>query len=127
MPGHGNTDRVELEDDLFPLLTRKLHQVLQSGFWDQSAVADLRGARDARPPPRWVHILSILCSFRGNLAKSYVGAPWRVGAPTSEKSWMRHWSAHICFTYFYNSLVLLSLLFNIGHEMSMRLSRLALP
>ena len=29
MPGHGNTDRVELEDDIYPLLIRKLHQVLQ--------------------------------------------------------------------------------------------------
>ena len=29
MRGHGNTDRVELEDDIYSLLIRKLHQVLQ--------------------------------------------------------------------------------------------------
>ena len=47
------------------------------------ALADLRGgARDA--PPR-VQILSISCSFWENLAKLYVGAP------TSAKSWIRHW------------------------------------
>ena len=44
-------------------------------------VADLRGgARDARTPPG-AQILSISCSFWGNMAKSYVGAPppgsWR--------------------------------------------------
>ena len=57
------------------------------------SLADLRGgARGMRAPG--VQILSISCSFWGNLAKSYVGAPpppWRVGAPTSEKSWIRHW------------------------------------
>ena len=38
------------------------------------------GARDARPPPPGVKILSISCSFWKILAKSYVGAPlgsWR--------------------------------------------------
>ena len=42
-------------------------------------MADLRGARGTRAPPG-VQILSISCSFWGNLAKSYVGAPpgsWR--------------------------------------------------
>ena len=49
------------------------------------------GARDARTPG--VQILSISCSFWENLAKSYVGVPslWRVGAPTSGESWIRHW------------------------------------
>ena len=43
-----------------------------------------------RAPPG-VQILSILCSFWENLAISYVGAhPWRVGAPSSGKSWIRH-------------------------------------
>ena len=37
MPGHGNTDRVELEDDIYPLLIRKLHQVLQK---DQVYIID---------------------------------------------------------------------------------------
>ena len=36
-----------------------------------------------------VQILSIAWSFWENLAKSYVGSPWRVGAPTSG---IRHWS-----------------------------------
>ena len=35
--------------------------------------------------------LSIPCSFWKNLAKSYVGAPRGVGAPSSGKSWIRHW------------------------------------
>ena len=35
-----------------------------------------------RDAPLDVQILSISCSFGENLAKSYVGAPWRVGAPT---------------------------------------------
>ena len=56
----------------------------------QVTVADLHSKiLDAPPPP--VQILSISCSFWENLAKSYVGAPWRVGAPSSGKSWIRHW------------------------------------
>ena len=48
------------------------------------------GARDACPPPG-VQILSISCIFWENLEKSYVGAlPRRVGAPSSEKSWIHH-------------------------------------
>ena len=43
-------------------------------------VADLRGARGMRAP-LGVQILSISCSFWENLAKSYVVAPWGVGAP----------------------------------------------
>ena len=42
------------------------------------------GMRDAHPPR--VQILSISCSFWENLAKSYVGAP------SSGKSWIRHWA-----------------------------------
>ena len=48
------------------------------------ALADLRGGgREGRAPR--VQILSISCSFWENLAKLYVGAP------TSAKSWIRHW------------------------------------
>ena len=47
------------------------------------------GVGDARAP-FGVQILSILCSFYENLLKSYVGKPWRVGAPTSGKSWIRN-------------------------------------
>ena len=39
------------------------------------SVADLGGAQGAPPPPLGAQILSISCSFRENLAKSYVGAP----------------------------------------------------
>ena len=44
-----------------------------------------------RAPPG-VQILSISCSFREKLAKSYVGAPppRGVGTPSSGKSWIRH-------------------------------------
>ena len=55
-----------------------------------SALADLGGGvRDARPP-LGVQILSISCSFRENLACSR--PPWRVHAPPSGKSWIRHCS-----------------------------------
>ena len=40
--------------------------------------------------PRRVKILSISCSFGDILAKSYVGTPRKVGAPTEGKSWIRH-------------------------------------
>ena len=50
-----------------------------------------------RAPPLGVQILSISCSFREKLAKSYVGAPpWGVGAPSSGKSWIRHWGCLVC-------------------------------
>ena len=54
------------------------------------ALADLGGGgvRDARPP-LGVQILSISCSFRENLACSR--PHWRVHAPPSGKSWIRHW------------------------------------
>ena len=39
---------------------------------------------------RGFEILSISCSFWKHLANSYVGAPWRVRAPTSGKSWIRN-------------------------------------
>ena len=51
-------------------------------------LADLGGGvRDARPP-LGVQILSISCSFRENLACSR--PHWRVHAPPSGKSWIRH-------------------------------------
>ena len=40
--------------------------------------------------PLGVQILLISCSFWENLAKLYVGAPRRVGTPSSGKSWIRH-------------------------------------
>ena len=46
------------------------------------------GAPGARPPPR-PKIFSISCSFSRNLAKSYVGALRRVGAPFYGESWIR--------------------------------------
>ena len=55
-------------------------------------MADLRGRGGRASPLLGFQILSISCSFWGNLAKSYVGAPlWGVGAPSSGKSWIRHW------------------------------------
>ena len=53
----------------------------------QLSVADLY-SKILDPPPTGVQILSISCSFWGNLVKSYVVAPHppRVFAPTSEKS-----------------------------------------
>ena len=52
-----------------------------------TALADL-GGREGRTPPLGVQILSISCSFRENLACSR--PPWRVHAPPSGKSWIRH-------------------------------------
>ena len=48
--------------------------------------------KHSRPcvPPNDVPILLISCSFWENVAKSYVGAPCRVGAPISGTSWIRH-------------------------------------
>ena len=54
----------------------------------RSPVADLGGREGCGPPG--VEILSISCSFWENWAKSYVGAPWAVGASSSGKSWIRH-------------------------------------
>ena len=48
------------------------------------------GGREGRVLLPAVQILSISCSFWENLPKSYVGAPRRVGAPFSGKSWIRH-------------------------------------
>ena len=45
------------------------------------------GARDAPPPPG-VQILSISCSFGGK--NGQIIASFRVGAPSSGKSWIRH-------------------------------------
>ena len=51
-----------------------------------------KGGEGCVPPP--VQILSISCRFWENLGKSIVcwhPLPWRVGAPISGKSWIRHW------------------------------------
>ena len=111
MPGHGNTDRVELEDDLFPLLTRKLHQVLQSGFWDQSAVADLRGARGTRVPPvgpNSFNFMQFLVKFGKIvcwLSNTHPHPSPRVHAPTSGKFWIRH-----CFVIYIHVNIFVSTL-----------------
>ena len=44
-----------------------------------------------RGAPLRPKIFSILCSLLENLAFSYVGAPWRVGAPSYRESWIRPW------------------------------------
>ena len=46
------------------------------------------GVRDA--PPGGPNSFNFM-QFLRNLAKSYVGAPRGVGAPSSGKSWIRHW------------------------------------
>ena len=46
-----------------------------------------KGGREGRAPQLGAQVLSISCSFRENMAKSYVGVPPRgVGAPSSGKS-----------------------------------------
>ena len=66
-----------------------------------------RGGREGRTPPPGVQILSISCSFRENLACSR--PPWRVHAPPSGKSWIRH-----CIRFiFVNLLLYNSLIFKI--------------
>ena len=42
--------------------------------------------------PLWPKIFSISCSFSENLAKSYNGAPVRVGVPSYGDSWIRPWN-----------------------------------
>ena len=59
-------------------------------IWEKNNIGGSRGGvRDARPP-LGVQILSISCSFREILACSC--PPWRVHAPPSGKSWIRHWT-----------------------------------
>ena len=87
---HAQLAMLNSDFKIFPLnvyINKKTVMHLQ-----QLTVADLHSKiLDARPPLE-VQILSISCSFWENLAKSYVGAPpWRVGAPSSGKSWIRHW------------------------------------
>ena len=60
-------------------------------YTKQVPVADLGGGRRGRAPPLGTQILSISCSFRENLAKSYVGAPPGELAPPLGKSWIRRW------------------------------------
>ena len=51
---------------------------------NKRSLADLRGRDGPAPSPLRVQILSISCSFRENLAKSYVGAPLRGLASPSQ-------------------------------------------
>ena len=58
-----------------------------------SSVADLRSALGTSPLPLDPNSFNFMQFFWEFLAKSYVGAPlptWRVGAPTSGESWIRH-------------------------------------
>ena len=61
---------------------------LKSVALSTSAVADL-GGHSRRAPPLRAKIFLISCSFSQNLAKSYVGAPPRPGAPSYGKCWIR--------------------------------------
>ena len=48
----------------------------------------IESVADPCPP---VHILSISCSFLNVWQNRMLAPPWRVGAPTSGKSWIRHY------------------------------------
>ena len=97
-----NYTHTEDDDDLGRIQVVELPyagELLQSRDFYQlqtkllKALADLGGGvRDARPP-LGVQILSISCSFRENLACSR--PPWRVHAPPSGKSWIRHWKGNV--------------------------------
>ena len=56
------------------------------------AVADLRGARGTRAPlPRWSKFFQFHAVL-GKLGKfRMLAPPWGVDAPSSGKSWIRHW------------------------------------
>ena len=55
------------------------------------AWAYLRGARDACPPsPNSFNFMQFLGKF-GKIDRMLAPLPWRVGAPISGKSWIRHW------------------------------------
>ena len=72
----------------------QMNHPIEFSSWT-SSLADLGGGREGRTPPLGVQILSISCSFRENLACSR--PPWRVHAPPSGKSWIRHCSlCQIC-------------------------------
>ena len=64
--------------------------LMHTEIFPEILIGGSRGGREGRtPPPLGVQILSISCSFRENLACSR--PPWRVHAPPSGKSWIRHW------------------------------------
>ena len=67
------------------------HPTLLTDFTRRETVADLGGGCPRRALPLRPKIFSISCSFSHNLVKSYVGAPWRVGAPSYGESWIRPW------------------------------------
>ena len=69
------------------------------------ALADLRGRKGRAPPG--VQILSISCSFGKIWQNCMLSAPWRVGAPTSEKSWIRHCLCDLTFAVFTYKVLLL--------------------
>ena len=69
------------------LIRKKTHSAASSLVCEHWRIQG-GGVRDARPP-LGVQILSISCSFWENLACSR--PPWRVHAPPSGKSWIRHW------------------------------------
>ena len=66
-----------LGDHLGEILTISVHETLPD------AVAYLGGT----PGPNFSHFMH----FFEILAKSHVGAPWRVGAPSYRESWIRPW------------------------------------
>ena len=84
-----------------------MEQALFQAQYTLYALADLGGGvRDARPP-LGVQILSISCSFRENLACSR--PPWRVHAPPSGKSWIRHWYVNKQFIISHGPITISSL------------------
>ena len=60
-------------------------------FQQEVAVADLRGGvRDVHPPwgPKFFQFHAVFGKIWQN---RMLAPPWGVGAPSSEKSWIRHW------------------------------------
>ena len=75
---------------LYDFVLKSVEVKISALFTGPIIVADLGGGAPGAAPLR-PKIFSNSCSFSQNLAKSYVGAPRRVGAPSYGESWIRPW------------------------------------
>ena len=100
-------------------------------LWRMS-VADLRGRKGRAPPG--VQILLISCSFGKIWQNRMLAPPWGVGAPSSGKSWIRHWMSQkmfvlnswdgcsvMCYVFGNEQIYLLSLVGNFSVSRKFRL------
>ena len=72
-----------------------------ASHWNAFSGGSKRGCEGCMPPPpRTSKFFQFHAVFLEILAKSYVGAPQGVGAPSSGKSWIHHW--HSCYLVYFS-------------------------